>query len=330
MEIHSCKNTYVCKNTTNVMIKIGVTGDFFEMEKEIQLLKEIPEFSLAGIYHYNTKLLKEFTIKHNLTAFPSSSSLIKSCDAIDITGNNDDETRFLTEILKSSKHLIVDFPDASLIDRLKHLTNLASEAKVIMHVRNPYRFNPAYLACLSKINKPAVIEIQMDIKPESKLDNQSVLCIDLIRNMARSNTYKVNASGISVAGRKIDYLNARIEFDNSSIANMTINQLSGKSSLIAKIYQPGSRILINFSENKCYIEKIPFSLFPGNNINNNEKIIPEIYEIIPAHEELRQFRNAIKQIFSTGIDIEQSLQSIDIYREIVEKINKTTFHPLHN
>ena len=134
------------------MIKIGVTGDFFEMEKEIQLLKEMTEFSLAGIYHYNSKLLKEFTIKHNLPAFSSSSSLIKSCDAIDIAGNNGDEAHLYTEILKSSKHLIVDFPNASLIDRLKHLINLASEAKAIMHVRNPYRFNPAYLACLSKIN----------------------------------------------------------------------------------------------------------------------------------------------------------------------------------
>jgi len=312
------------------MIKIGVTGDFFEMEKEIQLLKEMPEFSLAGIYHYNTKLLKEFTIKHNLPAFSSSSFLIKSCDAIDIAGNNGDETHLYTEILKSSKHLIVDFPNASSIDRLKHLINLASEAKAIMHVRNPYRFNPAYLACLSKINKPAIIEIQMDIKPGSKLDNQSVLCIDLIRDMVRSNTHKVNASGISVAGRKVDYLTARIEFDNGSIANMTINELSGRDSLIAKIYQPGNRILINFSKKECSIEKFPFSLFPGSNKENNKQIIPEINKINPANEELRQFGNAIEQIFSTGIDIEQALQSIDTYREIVEKINKTTFHPLQN
>ena len=312
------------------MIKIGVTGDFFEMEKEIQLLKEMPEFSIAGIYHYNTKLLKEFAIKHNLPAFPSSSSLVKSSDAIDIAGNNNDETRFFTEILKSSKHLIVDFPNASLIDRLKHLTNLASEAKVVMHVRNPYRFNPAYLACLSRINKPAVIEIRMDIKPGSKLDNQSVLCIDLIRNMVKSNTYKVNASGISVSGRKVDYLTARIEFDNGSIANMTINELSGRDSLIAKIYQPGNQILINFSKKECFIEKFPFSLFPGSNKKNNEQIIPEINKINPANEELRQFGNAIEQIFSTGIDIERALQSIDLYQEIVEKINKTTFHPIQN
>ncbi len=312
------------------MIKIGVTGDFFEMEKEIQLLKEMPEFSLTGIYHYNTKLLKEFTVKHDLPVFSSSSSLIRSCDAIDIAGNNGDETHFFTEILKNSKHLIVDFPDPSSIDRLKHLTKLASEAKVIMQVRNPYRYNPAYIACLSKINKPAVIEIQMEIKQGSKLDNQAVLCIDLIRDMVRSNTHRVNASGISVAGRKVDYLTARIEFDNGSIVNMTINQLSGRDSLIAKIYQQGNRIHINFSEKECYIEKIPFSLFPGNNEENNEQIIPEINKINPANEELKQFGNAIEQNFSTGIDIERALQSIDIYREIVEKINKTTFHPLQN
>jgi len=312
------------------MIKIGVTGDFFEMEKEIQLLKEIPEFSLTGIYHYNTKLLKEFTNKHDLPIFSSSSSLIRLSDAIDITGNNGDETRFFTEILKNSKHLIVDFPGASSIDHLKHLPKLASEAKVIMQVRNPYRYNPAYMACLAKINKPAVIEIQMEIKQGNKLDNQSVLCIGLIRDMVRSNTHKVNATGISVAGSKVDYLTARIEFDNGSIANMTINQLSGRDSVIAKIYQPGNRILINFSENECSIEKIPFSLFPGSNKDNNEQIIPEINKINPAIEELRQFGNAIEQKFSTGIDIEQTLQSIDIYLEIVEKINKTTFHPLQN
>ncbi len=312
------------------MIKIGVTGDFFEMEKEIRLLKEMPEFSLTGIYHYNTKLLEEFTVKHDLPIFFTLSSLVGSCDAIDIAGNNGDETHLYTGILKKSKHLIVDFPDVSSTDRLKHLAKLASEAKVIMQVRNPYRFNPAYMACLSKINKPAVIEIQMEIKQGSKLDNQSVLCIDLIRDMVRSNTHRVNASGISVAGRKVDYLTARIEFDNGSIANMTINQLSGRDLLIAKIYQQGNRIFINFSEKECYIEKIPFSLFPGNDEENNERILPEINKINPANEELRQFGNAIEQKLSTGIDIERALQSIDIYREIVEKINKTTFHPLQN
>ncbi|MBA7566501.1 hypothetical protein ES708_08192 [subsurface metagenome] len=312
------------------MIKIGVTGDFFEMEKEIQLLKEMPEFSLTGIYHYNTKLLKEFTVKHDLPVFSSFSSLIRSCDAIDIAGNNGDETHLYTGILKNSKHLIVNFPDPSSIDSLKHLTKLASEAKVIMQVRNPYRYNPAYIACLSKINKPAVIEIQMEIKQGSKLDNQAVLCIDLIRDMVRSNTHRVNASGISVAGRKVDYLTARIEFDNGSIVNMTINQLSGRDSLIVKIYQQGNRIFINFSEKECYIEKIPFSLFPGNDEDDHERILPEINKINPANEELKQFGNAIEQKFSTGIDIEQALQSIDIYCEIVEKINKTTFHPLQN
>ena len=111
---------------------------------------------------------------------------------------------------------------------------------------------------------------------------------------------------------------------------MTINELSGRDSLIAKIYQPGNRILINFSKKECSIEKFPFSLFPGSNKENNEQIIPEINKINPANEELRQFGNAIEQIFSTGIDIERALQSIDLYREIVEKINKTTFHPLQN
>lgn len=330
LEIQYCKKTYVCRNVTNVMIKIGVTGDFFEMEKEIRLLKEMSEFSLTGIYHYDTKLLKEFSANHDLPCFFSSGSFIGSCDAIDIAGNNGNETRFYAEILKSSKHLIVDFPDISLMHRLGHLIKLASEAKVIMQVRNPYCFNPVYRACLPRINNPAVIELQMEIKDGSELENQAILSIDLIRDMVRSNTHKVNASGISVAGKKVDYLTARIEFDNGSIANLTIHQLSGRTSLTVKIYQQGNFILINFPEKDCYIKKIPSSLFPRSNADDYEQILPEINHSNPGKEELKQFRNAIDQKFSTGIDIERALQSIDIYREIVEKINRTTFHPLQN
>ena len=69
---------------------------------------------------------------------------------------------------------------------------------------------------------------------------------------------------------------------------------------------------------------------PISNEDDHEQILPGIDKINPAKEELRQFGNAIEQNFSTGIDIERALQSIDIYREIVEKINKTTFHPLQN
>lgn len=309
------------------MIKIGVTGDFLLMEKEIQLLKEIPEFILTGIYHPNKKLLGKIEEKYDIPRFPSSYSLAESCDAIDITGNHIDNSGLITSALKNSKHLIIDFPGESSKEYLKYLTKLTSEAKAILQIRNTYRFNPAFLVCLSKINKPSVIEIQMEINNNTKFDDHLVLCIDLLKDMVRSNTRKISATGISAARNKLDYLTSRIEFDNGSIANISINHFSHRDSLNVKIFQTGNRIFINFLKKECYIENIPFSLFPCNNDVSNEKQFPKINNTNPASEELKQFRNAIIKNLSTGIDIERAMHSIDIYREIVEKINKTTIHP---
>lgn len=311
------------------MIKIGVTGEFFEMEREILLLQKINDLKLTGLYHPKNKKMEELATKYKIPFFNSPDIFVESCNAINIAGRVNEKSTFIKKVLKNSKHLLINFPTSYSKDFLKYLIKLASEAKVIMQIRNPFKFNAAFQACLPYIKKPSVIDMRMEIKHESKLDHQLVSCIDLIRDMARSNSRKINATGLPVAGRNIDYITTRLDFENGSIVNLTLDQINSGDSFNVNIYQPGKRLYVNFPKSEFFIENIPYSLFPGNKENNRKQIQPVLCKTDPKIEELKHFRNSIKRKSSASLDIEQATQSLEIYKDIVEKINKTTLHPTH-
>lgn len=111
---------------------------------------------------------------------------------------------------------------------------LAREAGVLIQVGHVERFNPAFCAIKGRQLDPRFIEAHRLSPFDQRGTDVSVVLdlmihdIDLVLSIVPSNVRRVQASGVPVITGNIDIANARLEFDNGAVANLTASRISLK------------------------------------------------------------------------------------------------------
>ena len=123
------------------------------------------------------------------------------------------------------------------------LIKLSKENKIIGQVGHVERFNPAYVASINHFNNPQFIESHRlsDFNPRgndvSVIMDLMIHDIDIILNIVNSKVKTINASGVSIVSNSPDIANARIEFENNCVANLTASRISLKKMRKTRIFQ---------------------------------------------------------------------------------------------
>jgi predicted dehydrogenase len=202
---------------------------------------------------------------------------------------------------------------------------LADEADVILQLGKTERFNPAFLAAYPYINMPNYIEINKSVPQGEGLSNHSLVMnnltelIDIVFFTVKSNLKRVHAAGTPVYSYSNDIVNIRLEFDNSRVANITINRVDGKNALTSTFYQKESIVHVDHATQNAHVSK------PG--INSKNPLVKEQILIVPnapIEVELLNFcRNVENQrnsIMFTGDDYKNLFAA----HQVLERLNKIT------
>ena len=155
--------------------------------------------------------------------------------------------------------------------------------------------------------------------------------IDIILNINQSKVKKIDASGVSIISSTPDIANARIEFENGCIANLTSSRISLKKMRKTRIFQDNAYISINFLEKDFQVVKIrdkdtndnENSLVIKNNLGQ-EKVIffenPEINEINSIEAELKDFFHSIKNKSESKVSLNDGLMALEVAEEIMSQL----------
>ena len=155
--------------------------------------------------------------------------------------------------------------------------------------------------------------------------------IDIILNINKSKVKKIDASGVSIISSTPDIANARIEFENGCIANLTSSRISLKKMRKTRVFQEDAYVSINFLEKNFQVVKIrdknsndsEESLVIKNNIGE-EKVIffetPEIEEINSIEAELNDFLYSIKNKSESKVSLNDGLRALEVAEEIMSQL----------
>ena len=155
--------------------------------------------------------------------------------------------------------------------------------------------------------------------------------IDIILNINQSKVKKIDASGVSIISSTPDIANARIEFENGCIANLTSSRISLKKMRKTRVFQEDAYVSINFLEKDFQVVKIrdknskesEESLVIKNNIGK-EKVIffekPEIVEINSIESELNDFLYSIKNKSESKVSLNDGLMALEVAEEIMSQL----------
>lgn len=322
------------------MIKIGVLGAGHLGKIHIRLLKEIPKYEFVGFYDPNSDnaalVAKEFGIK----CFNSIDELLDNVDAIDIVTPTITHYDCASKAIKKSKHVFIEKPVTNTIEEAKSLIGLSKEANVKVQVGHVERFNPAFIAGKSFCSSPMFIETHRLAQFNPRGTDVSVVLdlmihdIDIILSVVKSTIKRISASGVAVVSDSPDICNARIEFDNGCVANLTASRISMKNMRKSRFFQKDAYISIDFLDKKVDVIRLknifgeadPLAVTIDLGSKGSKQIYfenPSVSQTNAIKMELETFADSITNGTTPLVSIDDGYKALDVAYKIIEKMRIT-------
>ncbi|MBI2968410.1 MAG: Gfo/Idh/MocA family oxidoreductase [Bacteroidetes bacterium] len=323
------------------MIKIGVVGAGFLGRIHIEAIRNISAFKLTGIYDRNPEKAAEVANLFGVQNFSSLAGLLESSEALDIVTSTSSHYSCAETALRKSKHLFIEKPLASTVDECRYIGDLAFESGVTVQVGHVERFNPAFTAVQDCFDTPMFIEAHRLAEFTARGTDVSVIHdlmihdIDIVLSVVKSNIKRISASGVAVISDSPDIANARIEFYNGCVANLTASRISMKTMRKARFFQKDAYISIDFHKKESSIIRLnaitgnpdPFAIIidPGNMKPKKQLTVenPEIKPVNAIRSELESFSRSIISGEQPVVTVNDGLKAVETAQMIVEKMKFT-------
>ena len=317
-----------------LMLKAGVLGAGHLGKIHLRLLQESSEYELIGFYEVDEEQGKKVEEEFGYKYFNELDSLIAAVDMVDVVTPTLSHYETGKKALKAGKHLFIEKPITNTLEEAEELTALAKEKGLKGQVGHVERFNPAFMAVASKIENPMFIEAHRLAEFNPRGTDVPVVLdlmihdIDAILSVVKSEVKNIRASGVSVISDTPDIANARIEFENGCVANLTASRISLKNMRKARFFQRDAYISVDFLEKKCEVVKMKdapkepadFDMI----LQNAEGLKKQIYfdnpQVSPNNailEELNSFAAAIKNNTDPVVSFEQGTRALKIAKQVI-------------
>ena len=320
------------------MLKIGVLGAGHLGKIHINCIKQLPVYEFIGFYDQDNSTAKKVAEDLQVRCFSSVEELIDSVDVVDIVTPTISHFECASLALKKGKHVFIEKPIVATVDEAGRLIELADEANVKVQVGHVERFNPAYIAARPHIDAPLFVEAhRLALFNPRGTDVPVVLDlmvhdIDIILDMIKSPIKNISASGVAIVSPTPDITNARIEFENGSVVNLTASRISLKNMRKHRIFQKDAYITVDFLEKKTEVVRIndadnanPFAMKIELADGTKKQISIEQPTVEPINSimtELESFHNAIVNNTKPIVTIHDGVQALKVCYMILDEIDK--------
>lgn len=322
------------------MLKIGVLGAGHLGRIHIKCLQGLEDhYHLSGFYDPDPAVAKKVAEEYAIKAFDSIDELMAAVDVLDIVTPTLNHFECAAKAAKKVKHFFIEKPITETPEQAKALIKLAEEAGVKAQVGHVERFNPAFTAARNYIQNPMFLETHRLAEFNPRGTDVPVVLdlmihdIDIVLSVVKSNVRKISASGVAVVSESPDIANARLEFDNGCVANLTASRISLKNMRKTRIFQRDAYITVDFLEKSSEVIRMkslnteapddPYAMVMDLGGGKRKQIYFEQPDSAPVNaiqEELRSFAEAINKKQTPSVSLNDGYKALDVAHEILKKI----------
>lgn len=233
-------------------IKTGVVGVGHLGQHHTKHYTKIKSAELVGVYDINEAQAKKIAKQFKTKAFSTLDEMLNLVDGVSIVTPTKEHAKIAEKCISQGKHVFIEKPITKTTKEADKIIALAKKTKVILQVGHIERFNPALTPLKDLILKPKYIEVQRLAPYMIRGTDIPVVLdlmihdIDLVLSFINSPVKKIDASGLSIMTNSVDIANARIHFENGSVANITSSRVAKDKVRKIKIFQRNLYITIDF------------------------------------------------------------------------------------
>lgn len=321
------------------MLKIGVLGAGHLGKIHLRLLNQSPKYKLVGFYDPYQENAKKVAQEFGYHSFDSIEELIQNVDVVDIVTPTLSHYDCAIQAIQAEKHIFLEKPIANTVEEAEHIIELANKYSVKGQVGHVERFNPAFTAVKDKINQPMFIETHRLAEFNPRGTDVPVVLdlmihdIDAILSVVKSPVKSIHATGTNVISDSPDIANARIEFENGCVANVTSSRISMKNMRKARFFQKDAYISVDYLDKICEVVKMKdapetpgdFDLILQNAEGVRKQIYfdnPQVHSNNAILDELEAFADAINQNTKPIVTLEDGTEALRIAYRIIDCFKK--------
>jgi predicted dehydrogenase len=281
-------------NTCNVgVIGVGALG-----RHHARLYQECPNATLVGLYDASTETANKVATEFETTAFATLENLLENVEAVSVAVPTDLHFDIVKELLQKDKHVLVEKPITADVDEAEELVAMAEARNLVLAVGHVERYNPV-LASVDKVpGAPRFIEAhRLAAYPPSRPGMRprgtevSVILdlmihdIDVILSLVQSQITEIRAVGVPILSNSYDIANARLEFENGCVANLTASRISASPMRRIRVFKSNVYLGLDYGNRQGEMAYI-----------NNGEVVREpvpVHETNPLKDELQDFCQSI-------------------------------------
>lgn len=324
-------------------IRIGVVGVGHLGSLHAKMLSELPSVTFAGVYDVDQERGRRVASEFGTHAFDRLEDLLHRVDAVTVATNTSSHYEVACKSIEQGKHLFIEKPITTTIADADRLVQLSSRNSLVIQVGHIERFNPAILALEKYDIQPMFVESHRLAQFNPRGTDVAVVLdlmihdIDLILSFVRSPVTRVDANGVAVVSDSVDIANARIQFENGCVANVTASRISQRKMRKMRLFQRNEYISIDFSEGIAEVFRLVGDDEPNakgtmmlgelGSGKHKRKIVyeqPEVKEVNALKYELELFAKAIRQKTSPLVTALDGKRALEVAGIIMDKIGQQT------
>lgn len=326
-------------------LRVGVIGVGHLGKAHIANFKEIKLAELVGIFDIDSEKTKKNAYDYKIKPFDSFKSMLKEIDAVSIVVPTSFHYEIAIGALNEGKHIFIEKPITATLSEAEKLIELGNKKGLKIQVGHIERFNPAFVSLNNFKLQPHFIEShRLALFNPRGMDVSVVLDlmihdIDIVLSLIKSPIMRIDANGVNVISDSIDIANARIQFENGAVANITGSRISQKNMRKMRIFQKSNYITVDFLKKDTEI----YSIFDENEeIPENNAILiqepefqgkkkkiflqkPRISDKDALKMELESFTESVLYDKDVIVGAYEGKKALETALQIMDKINKGNF-----
>lgn len=321
------------------MLNAGLVGAGHLGKIHLKLLQMSDKYNLVGFHDKDVENGRKLEAEFGYPYFENFHELLDKIDVLDIVTPTLYHYDFALQAIEKGKHFFIEKPVTQTLEQAEDLLQKSSEKGLKVQVGHVERYNPAFIATKEYIKNPMFIEIHRLAEFNPRGTDVSVVLdlmihdLDILLSLVKSPIRDIHASGVCVVSKTPDICNARIEFENGCVANLTTSRISMKAMRKSRFFQQDAYISVDFLEKKAEVirmkdapeEPSAFDMIIENADGEKNQIIfeyPNIQSNNAILDELNSFADSITQNQPSQVTLQDGTEALKVALKIMSLIQK--------
>jgi predicted dehydrogenase len=310
------------------VLRVGVVGVGYLGQHHARIYAELPGVELVGVADVDRGRADEIAGRHGVQAYADYRELISKVDAVSVVSPTVTHFEVALDFLEHGVDVLVEKPITVTLPQAEGLVEAAEKNKRILQVGHIERFNGAVLELARLVKDPGFVEVHRLGSFVGRATDVDVILdlmihdIDIILSLVHSPVREIRAKGVPVITSNVDIANARLEFENGCVANVTASRVSTNPQRKIRFFQHDAYIALDFKEQKveCYRRIGDSNGFAEGNL---PKIVEEKISISkeePLKVELSSFIDVIRTRSRPVVSGREGLKALTVAVDILREI----------